>query len=260
MDASLNNITLWITRPKNQAKNLTELLEKRGATVVHLPMMEIETLPLDKAAIKKLKKVNQYDMAFFISTNAAHIGMELIESYIPELPTEISYFSPGPATARVIQNYGLKVAYPDKPVRTEGILILPELRKILQNETKKKKKAIIFRGKGGRELLANTLKSKGVDVDYLEIYRRTIPDYEEKYLKDILHNKLPDGIVFSSAEAIQNFKFLFEKIDPNFTNIHVFVSSPRLKTVAESVGFESISLLAAADDNSIASGLESPNG
>ena len=62
------------------------------------------------------------------------------------------------------------------------------------------------------------------------------------------------------SNRLYKVKSQFEKIDPNFTNIHVFVSSPRLKTVAESVGFESISLLAAADDNSIASGLESPNG
>lgn len=259
MDAALKNITLWLTRPVGQARNLTKLLEERGAKVFHLPMMEIEALPQNKALEKKVKKLDQYDMAFFISTNAAQIGMELIETFFPELPKEVEYFSPGPITAKVLQSYGLKVAYPEKPMRTEGLLILPELRKILQNKSKKQKRAIIFRGKGGRELLANTLRSKGVDVDYVELYKRSLPEYKENYLKDILQTKKPDGIIFSSAEAIHNFTFLFEKIFPSYTKFPIFVSSPRLETIAKDIGFETISLLEAADDKSIASGMGKPN-
>ncbi|MDG2090073.1 MAG: uroporphyrinogen-III synthase [Gammaproteobacteria bacterium] len=259
MDTSLNNITLWLTRPKDQAENLTDLLEKRGAKVFHLPLMEIQPLPQDKASLKKIKKLEQYDMAFFISTNAASIAMELVGEYYTELPTGIGCFSPGPVTAKVLESYGLKVAYPKKSMRTEGMLILPELRKILQKESEKKKQALIFRGKGGRELLAKTLRSKDVDVEYIELYKRAIPEYKKKYLKEILQSEKPDGIVFSSAEAIHNFTFLFEKIYPEYYKFNVFVSSPRLVDVADKVGFETISLLKAADDKSIASGVEKIN-
>lgn len=260
MDTELKNITLWLTRPVGQARNLTKLLEERGAKVFHLPMMEIQALPQNKALEKKVKNLEQYDMAFFISTNAAQIGMELIENCFSELPKEIEYFSPGPITAKVLESYGLKVAYPEKPMRTEGLLILPELRKILQNKSKKTKRAMIFRGKGGRELLANTLKSKGVDVEYVELYKRSLPEYKENYLKDVFRTKKPDGIIFTSAEAIHNFTVLFEKIYPGFTEVPIFVSSPRLETIAKDIGFETISQLIAPDDKSIASGVEKPNG
>lgn len=262
MDTTLKNITIWLTRPVGQAENLTKLLEERGAKVFHLPLMEIEALPQNKALEKKVKDLNKYDMAFFVSTNAARFGMELIGNCFSELPKEIEYFSPGPVTAKVLQSYGLKVAYPEKPMSTEGLLFLPELIKILQNKNKnkKKKRAIIFRGEGGRELLANTLRKKRVDVEYVELYKRVIPEYKENYLKDILKTKKPDGLVFSSAEAIHNFTVLFEKIYPSYTEIPIFVSSPRLENVAREVGYETISQLKAADDKSIASGVEKPSG
>ena len=67
-------------------------------------MLQIEALPQDKKLVEKIKKLDQYDMAFFISTNAAQIGMELIETQFPILPKKTVYFSPGPTTASVLEN------------------------------------------------------------------------------------------------------------------------------------------------------------
>jgi uroporphyrinogen-III synthase len=259
MDSSLKNITLWVTRPAGQAKNLTRQLEEHGAKVFHLPLMQIEVLPQDKALEKKIKKLKDYDMAFFVSTNAAQIAMGLIETFFPTLPDDIEYFSPGITTARVLQSYGLKVSYPEKAMSTEALLVLPAIRKVIQKDSKKKKRAVIFRGMGGRELLANALRSKGVNVDYIELYKRVLPDYKESYLKEIIKNKKPDGIIFSSAEAIHNFIVLYEKIYPEFKEIPVFVSSPRLENIVNKIGFETVTLLKAADDESIVSGVVNSN-
>ncbi len=259
MNLPLHNITLWLTRPAGQAKNLTKLLEAEGANVFHLPLIQIEAIPQNKKIENKIKKLNQYDMAFFISTNAAQFGMELIETYFSSLPKEVKYFCPGPATASILQSYGLDVDHPEKAMSTEGLLILPGIRKVLLQESKNKKSAIIFRGAGGRELLANALRSKGVNVNYIELYKRVLPEYKDSYLKDILKSKKPDGIIFSSVEAIHNFSTLFEKIYPEYKEIPIFVSSPRLKEVSKKIGFSSISLLKAADDNSIAAGVTNPN-
>ncbi len=86
MTSPLDNITLWLTRPVGQVKNLSKMLEQQGAKTFHLPLMQIEPLPQDKKLKKKLKKLEQYDMAFFVSTNAARIGMEIIEELFPSLP------------------------------------------------------------------------------------------------------------------------------------------------------------------------------
>ncbi len=221
--------------------------------------MQIETLPQDKKLEKKIKALKKYDMAFFISTNAAQIAMELIETHLSPIPKNVQYFSPGPTTARVLQNHGLEVAFPERAMSTEALLILPEIRKIIQDDSKNKKRAIIFRGVGGRELLANSLRAKGVDVEYIELYKRVVPDYKKSFLKEIISSKKPDGIVFSSAEVIHNFTHLFESVYPDYRKVPVFVSSSRLQTIVEKIGFESVNLLEAADDNSIASGVQNPN-
>lgn len=256
MTTELKDITLWLTRPAGQAENLSKLLQENGAKVFHLPMMRIEKLPTDKKNEAKVKKLAEYDMAFFISTNAAQIGMELIETHFSQFPKEITYFAPGLTTARVLENYGLKVAYPKKAMSTEALLILPEMQKIIQGKSKKRKQAIIFRGKGGRELLANSLRAKGVNVNYIELYQRSLPDYKKSYLKECLANKKPDGIIFTSSEAIHNFSMLFEDIYPEYKSIPTFVSSPRLESIVKKAGFETISLLTAADDESVASGIK----
>ncbi len=259
-DKTLENVCIWITRPVGQGDNLSLLLKDKGAKVLHIPMIQIEPLQADKKALEKVSDLKGFDMVFFISTNAAQIGMDLIETELSKTPKKPAYFAPGPGTARVLESYGMKVSYPEKATRTEGLLILPEIRKILQSKSKKKKRALIFRGKGGRELLAKSLRGKGVDVSYVELYRRVLPKFKPGYLQELLQKRLPDGIVFSSAEAIHNFITLFEKIYPEYKKLPAFVTSDRLENISRKAGFETVRVMQAADDKSVASGVEEAHG
>ncbi len=256
----LSNITLWITRPRGQADQLSDMLKSKGAEVLHLPMIQIEQIQPDKKMKSVVKKLKDYDMVFFISTNAAHLAMELLETELSKYPDKPTYFAPGPSTAKVIEAYGLKAVYPKKAMSTEALLILPEIRKILEKKSLKKKRALIFRGKGGRELLANSLRGKGVEVTYIELYKRTLPSFSEHYLQEIINRRKPDGIVFSSAEALHNFISLFDGIYQDYRKIPIFVSSERLQSLAAKLGFETINLLRAADDDSVVTGVEKAHG
>ncbi|MEX2367123.1 MAG: uroporphyrinogen-III synthase, partial [Pseudohongiellaceae bacterium] len=224
---SLPAATIWLTRPQNQVAGIRRQLEQTGCRVLHLPMLEIVALPCDTTIKSRLMDLDHYQLIFFVSTNAATLGMESISQYWPQYPAGLMNFAVGPGTARVLENYGLEVFYPVQNMNSEALLALPQLEQI------EGKKALIIRGVGGREVLAEGLRSQGAQVDYLELYRRDIPQYSPEYLRQCMNNFAPDAVVISSAEALQNFVTIMQ---PHWSalqhKVQFFVASQRLSDQA----------------------------
>ena len=58
-----------------------------------------------------------------------------------------------------------------------------------------------MRGEGGREFLAETLRGRGVQVDFLELYRRSLPDYPPGTLVQVVRSERLNGLVVSSGQV-----------------------------------------------------------
>jgi len=163
---------IWLTRPEGQAENLSTQLQEAGAKIESMPMLAIQPLAIDEVIKKKVLDLDRYDAVFFISTNAARLGMEVIHNYWPQFPVQLKLYAVGPTTAGVLEEFGLTVEYPEGRMSSEALLELDSLKQVAN------KKALIVRGVGGRELLATDLRERGAQVDYLEIYRRECPAYK----------------------------------------------------------------------------------
>jgi len=249
--ASSERRVIWLTRPAGQADALREALEERGAIVFHLPLIEIVPLPPDQAIRDRVLALDRYDLAFFVSGNAVHWGMERILDYWPQYPAHIQNFTVGGGTARALERLGLNAHYPREGTTSEALLALPELADV------RGRKALIVRGQGGREVLAGELRARGAEVDYLEVYRRQVPQYEESWLREQVMNHSPDGIVITSAEALDNFVGLFGTLWPAMRKVEVLVPSQRIAGAARDHGFERVTLMEGADDAAILSALKS---
>lgn len=59
-----------------------------------------------------------------------------------------------------------------------------------------------MRGEGGREFLAETLRGRGVQVDFLELYRRSLPDYPPGTLAQVVRSERLNGLVVSSGQGL----------------------------------------------------------
>ena len=246
----LEGKSIWITRPAGQAESLVKSLEESGARPSLLPMLAISPIALNENIKATLLSLDQYDLLFLVSTNAASLGMELIHNYWPQFPDQLAIYSVGPTTARVIESYGLKAEYPVERMSSEGLLALASLAQL------EGKKALIVRGAGGRELLATALREQGALVDYLELYQRTMPEYGHGHLANSLYNEPPAAVIVTSAEALANFSALLRRDNVNAESVPLFVSSPRIAENAAELGFVQTITMSGADDRAIIESLE----
>ena len=164
---SLAGLNVLVTRPSAQQKTYVDAIEARGGKAVSIPLIEIN--PLTEAAeIQQIRsifqKLDSIDILIFVSANAAVYGAEWINDYWPQFPAEVSVIAVGPTTARSISSLlGCKVIRSDSGMTSEDLLELPVLNDVGE------KRIGIVRGKGGRELLAETFRSRGAEVNYLEV-------------------------------------------------------------------------------------------
>ena len=213
-------------------------------------MLVIEPLPVDAAIKTRVMDLDHYDLLFFISTNAAQLGLSLIADYWPQFPVGLAIYAVGPTTAAVIEEAGLHAEYPAERMSSEALLALDSLQDIAG------KKALVVRGVGGRELLAEALKSRQASVDYLELYRRNPPALARGELANWLAREKPAAVIVTSAEALDNFVSQLSVDRQVLSGIPLFVSSQRIADSAATAGFTRIVVMPGADDKAIIDSLQ----
>jgi uroporphyrinogen-III synthase len=241
----LDGKSIWITRPEGQSESLAALLQQAGANVRSVPMLRIDPLPLDAVIKSRVMDLDHYQQLFFISTNAAGLGMALIDNYWPQFPVGLDIYAVGPTTAAVIEAFGLKVNYPQERMSSEALLALPSLADIAGS------KALIVRGVGGRELLAEELRKRGASVDYLELYRRECPEYDAGVIGAMFTDDKPAAVIITSAEALACLKDLLEADKVDISCVPLYVSSARIAEAAQAAGFGDTITMPGADDKAI---------
>ena len=197
---ALQNKHILVTRPAHQASHLIELLKAVGATVSCQPLIDIVPLQQPDKASHLIKALPQTDIAIFISQNAVSHGLNLINR-INELPTSLKLATIGAGSAQLLEELSGRPVdiTPLGQYNSEGLLAHPELQEI------QGKRIIIFRGIGGRNLLADTLRQRGAIVEYAEVYRRQAPAIDLQQLEQNWQAQPIDAICITSGEGLDNF-------------------------------------------------------
>jgi len=245
----LLNKLLWLTRPLEQNASLETGLQQLGASTFCFPLLEISQLLPAGETLTRLQNLDRYDLVFYVSSNAANAGVNAIANWWPQYPSHLLNFAVGPATASVLEQYGLAVHYPLERMDSEAMLALPQLQDIAG------KKALIVRGVGGREIMSEGLQARGASVDYAELYERKLPSYSAQYMKECLQRFPPHAIVISSSEAMDNLKTLFSGQHLPWQQLPLYVASERLAAHANTLGFAQVVTMAGATDEALIKGL-----
>ena len=248
----LNNKRILITRPNQQADHLSSLITNYGGISVKFPTVEIQPLSRTNELTECFNRIGRYDFIIFISRSAAKIAIEQFVKNI-DLIKHIQLVAIGPSTAKELSSYNLKnIIFPLDDADTEGLLNLEEM----QSDNVSDKNILIIRGIGGRELLAKSLKERGAIVDYIEIYERKLPVYEEHEINKIWHDNNPDAVVVTSNEVLNNLIVLLNNNTKKLLTIPLVTMSERIAEYAREKGFVStISVVREKSDDGILTSL-----
>jgi len=248
MTDALRGKKIVVTRPLHQADQLCALIEQAGGVAIRLPAIDIRPISDTNTVAAILSDLNKYDLAIFVSRNAVMHAMLLLEGQ-PDRLAGLQIVALGEGTAAALHTTGLKVImHGGSRSNSESVLALP----LLQEAAVRNKRIIIFRGEGGRELLTDTLRKRGAQVDHAEVYQRVRPRYEQTVLNKIWFIDRPDWIVVTSGEALQNlFTILGTEHRVIMQNTGLVVISTRMAGMAQDLGFVNPPVVADATDEGV---------
>ncbi|MDE3009952.1 MAG: uroporphyrinogen-III synthase [Pseudomonadota bacterium] len=234
-DAALNGLRLVVARPAPQAEGLRALLTSAGADVMVFPGMTIEPCPLSAATLACLADLEHTDWAVFVSANAVEHGLRVIAEQ-GGWPAGLRAAAVGGATAHALEQAGLApVLRPLAREDSEGLLANPAWGSL------DGARVTIFRGIGGREVLADGLRRAGAEVCHAEVYRRTLPVADPAPLRAALAARSIAVIVAMSGETIRN---LFELCGPasraDLCATAWLVPHPRVAAAAHALGIRRV--------------------
>lgn len=218
-----------VTRPRELARPLADLIEQRGGRAILFPAIEIEPLPAPAA----LGRLREFDLVVFVSPSAVRAA--------GALPPDLAAAAVGAGTARELQKAGVRrVVAPVEGADSEALLAVPQMQKMA------KQRVLVVRGEGGRALLGDTLAARGATVEYAECYRRRRPQADAAPVVAAWRERRLHGVTVFSAEAFDNLCALLGA--ELMTRAPLFVPHARLADHARRRGVQEIVLAGASDD------------
>ena len=243
MTKPLAGIDILVTRPAHQAGELADRIRMAGGHPVLFPVLEILDIPNLNPLLDLIERLDEFDIAIFISPNAVAKAMSLISAK-RTLPVKLKIVAVGQGTTKELGNFGVTgVIAPALRFDSEALLELPLLRQV------KAKRIVIFRGDKGRELLAENLLKRGAVLEYAECYRRVMPKPDTAPSLSAWANARMKAITITSSEGLRNLcEMVGETGGAWLKKTPLFVSHVRIAQVAGNLGFAHVILTTAGDD------------
>lgn len=256
----LTGKTVVITRPIEQSGSLAESIRNAGGLPLIAPLLEIVPDPNFPSRLKTSPAGNldTCDLAIFISPNAVHASLPHLLAQAGHWPAHLQAAAIGPGTASALASFGItNTLLPKRSFDSEGLLETPTL----QASPIQGKRVFLFKGNGGRELLAETLMARGAEVFLFPCYVRRPPNQLLAPFRQHWATGTLDALLVSSSESLDNLLAAPLSATERLTLLKtpVFVPHVRIQLKAESVGFLKV-ILTPPTDTGLMAGLLAYNG
>jgi len=251
----LTGKTIVVTRPRQQAEALAAAIRQAGGEAYCFPLLEISPSPNPAPLAEAVKRLPNAILAIFVSGNAVRYAMPALLASWPE---RLLAVATGSGTAEALAAAGISSCLiPAGNFASEGLLELPELAE----EKVAGEEILLFKGEGGRMLLAETLIERGAKVFPVPVYRREPPkEGVDEFFARLGRHEF-DAITITSNEALGYLRQLANERPealPHLYRLPLFTSHPRIALHAKEAGFTHIACTD-ANDSGLLAGLSAYN-
>jgi len=207
-DRPLFGRRIVVTRSREQAAELVEMLEERGAEAIQAPTIRIAP-PEDTGALDRASAdAAACDWIVFTSANAVDYFMQRViaNGDVRDLKG-VRLCAIGPSTALRVSRYGIRVDLTPDEARSEAVIDALKAAGDLKGA-----RVLLPRADIAREVLADQLRDAGAEVTEVAAYRTMLAGSEREGDQDIyrmLLDRQIDAVTFTSASTVKNFAKIF---------------------------------------------------
>ncbi|MCX7097619.1 MAG: uroporphyrinogen-III synthase [Methylococcales bacterium] len=247
MNRLLNGRRVLVTRPAQQAENLCRLIEDQGGVAVRFPSLSIAAVDDPFAVRRALAQVDSYQWLIFISANAVTMHSYYSDGVKIEQFKSTRIAAIGKATAHALAVAGMAVdLVPSNGYDSEALLAMPAMQAMAGQ------RCLIIRGEGGRDELATVLRKRGATVDYVDVYKRVIPNIDGTEVRLLLAQGKLAVITITSGEALQNLMVMLGgQCHQQMFQTPLVVVSGRIRQIAADLGFKRVAVADNPSDSAI---------
>jgi uroporphyrinogen III methyltransferase/synthase len=207
-DLPLFGKRIVVTRTREQASQLSAQLRELGAEVLEIPTIAVQPPADPEPLAKACANIEAYDWLVFTSPNGVSAFFAALDEAGKDCRSlfKAKVAAIGPATGKAVAKRGVK---PDVVARTfvaEGLL------EALADYDLEGAKVLLPRAAQAREVLPETLASRGAQVEVAPAYETVAPEGSADALKQAMADGF-DAATFTSSSTVTNFLALLEQAD-----------------------------------------------
>jgi uroporphyrinogen III methyltransferase/synthase len=197
----LHGRRVLMTRARHQVDPFRRELVELGASVVEIPTIEIQPMPLDDRVRKAIEHLEMTALVIFASANAVNIFFQMLLASGKDARAfhRSKLCAIGQETAESLEGHGLRPELITSEYTAEG------LAKALEGWEMDGMHVLVPRAEVARDALPSLLANRGAEVEILPVYRAMCPAGAGDALLRLFDNEGVDVITFTSSSTVYNF-------------------------------------------------------
>ena len=225
---------ILVTRARSQASKLTAKLENLGAEVFEAPAISMAD-PADNYAALDQAIDHLQDYQWLIFTSANGVGRFFARLFQADKDVRALGYAKiaaiGSATAEKLKQYGIVADVIPGEYRAEGII------EAMKGKLPPHAKILIPRAEEAREILPETLREMGAEVDVAAAYRTVCGQVDGKALAAEIQDGRFDMVTFTSSSTVKNLVEIIGSADL-LKDVKTACIGPITADTAKSLGIE----------------------